>query len=146
VVEIPYDLARFPSDAGSISLKITREVSHAHGAGHFELLVLVDTEFVKGSGTCYIDRRDLAEYSSFLEALDRGVSASWRQGKQGIGLLAEIVAGEALGYSYDEIRVVAVDEGTGVTAGVVAYREEPWLAEAKNALEIFVETRRSVHG
>ena len=61
-------------------------------------------------------------------------------------MLVEIATDEASGYSYDEIQVIAVDEDTGVTAGVVIYREEAWLAEAKNALEFLVATCEGVQG
>lgn len=143
MVVAPYEFARFPSDGGSISLKITREVSPGDGGvsvGNFELLVLVDTEFVKGSGYCYMDSSDLAEYAAFLAALDRGESASWRRGKKGFGLFAEVVVDESFGHSYEEIRIVAVDDDSGVSAGVVTYREDGWLAEAKDALEILVDS------
>lgn len=138
----PYEFASFPSDGGSIRLKIVREISHGDGdaLGHFELLVSVDTEFVKGSGSCYVDRADLVEYAAFLAAVGRGEPASWRKGMKGFGLLAEVAADESFGHSYDEIRIIAVDEDTGVTAGVVIYRESAWLEDAKNALETFVDS------
>lgn len=146
-VVIPYELARFPSDGGSILLKIVREISRGDSdgvgdaTGHFELLLVVDTEFVAGSGAFYADKADLAECVAFLTALDRGKSASWRLGKKGFGLLAEVVVDEAFGEPYDEIRITAVDADTGVTAGIVAYREDAWLAEARHAVEVFVGSR-----
>ncbi|MFI2366725.1 DUF5959 family protein [Promicromonospora sp. NPDC019610] len=134
MVEIPYGLAQFSSDGGAISLQITREVVNHGEVSQFELLVSVETEFVSGSGRCYIDHADLIDLATFITALDSGKSANWREGRKGFGLSGVVVSGQALDYSYEEIRVKVIDDDTGVAVSVTAYREDAWIAEAKKSL------------
>lgn len=134
MVETPYELAGFSSDGGAIFLQIAREIMHHDRVGQYELLVSVETEFVRGSGRCYIDRTDLVDLATFITALNSGESANWRRGRKGFGLSGEVVPDQVLGHSYEEIRVEVIDDDTGVTVGVTVYREDAWSAEVEKSL------------
>lgn len=77
-VGFPYTVAVFEGEGNRVEIRIVRELpSDPDGVVQFEATILVNTPFVGGVASAFLELEDIAAWQGVLDALDVGSDVSW---------------------------------------------------------------------